>query len=134
MDLQHIVSAPVWGAGQLAFGTNGTGEASAYPGVLRGSCVMDGPFANMTLHFLGQATQEHCFSRGFATGDLLHNLTLWLRPRIIEKLLLMPRYEDFNNYLEHYTHLAIPGIIQGDLVTFTSPNGKFMEKVLLLRA
>ena len=94
--------------------------------------VTDGPFANMTVHYLGLKEQEHCFSRGFASEDLLHNLTSWLRPQIIEKLLLMPRYEDFNSYLEHYVHLAIPGIIQGDLVTFTSPNGTLYQPILAL--
>ncbi|KAF2855807.1 Di-copper centre-containing protein [Plenodomus tracheiphilus IPT5] len=121
-DLRHIYNAPIWGSDDISFGTNGTGDTSPVPGELRGSCVTDGPFANMTLHYLGLKEQEHCFSRGFASEDLLHNLTSWLRPQIIEKLLLMPRYEDFNGYLEHHTHLAIPGIIQGDLVTFTSPN------------
>jgi hypothetical protein len=37
-------------------------------------------------------------------------------------LFFMPQYEDFNSQLENYTHLAILGVIQGDLVTFTSPN------------
>lgn len=124
-DLQQIYHAPIWGPDDISFGTNGTGDSSPVPGEIRGSCVTDGPFANMTLHYLGLKEQEHCFSRGFASENLLHNLTSWLRPQIIEKLLLMPRYEEFNSYLEHYTHLAIPGIIQGDLVTFTSPNGKF---------
>lgn len=128
-DLQHIYNAPIWGSDDISFGTNGTGDTSPVPGELRGSCVTDGPFANMTLHYLGLKEQEHCFSRGFASEDLLHNLTSWLRPQIIEKLLLMPRYEDFNSYLEHYTHLAIPGIIQGDLVTFTSPNGTLYEHI-----
>ncbi|KAH7082308.1 hypothetical protein FB567DRAFT_530999 [Paraphoma chrysanthemicola] len=121
-DLQNIYAAPIWGSDDISFGRNGTGDVSPVPGQIRGSCVTDGPFANMTLHYLGLKEQEHCFSRGFASENLLHNLTSWLRPQIIEKLLLMPRYEEFNAFLEHYTHLAIPGIIQGDLVTFTSPN------------
>jgi hypothetical protein len=39
---------------------------------------------------------------------------------------------DFNSYLEHYTYLAVPGIILGDLVTFTSPNGTLYQHTLAL--
>lgn len=45
----------------------------------------------------------------------------------------MSQYEDFKRYLEHYTHLAIPGIIQGDMVTFTSPNGMLYRHIIALR-
>ncbi|KAF2121024.1 hypothetical protein BDV96DRAFT_641662 [Lophiotrema nucula] len=122
LDWQHILKAPVWGAGSLAFGTNGTGDTFIDAGVLQRNCVVDGAFANTTLHYLDNKQLQHCLSRGFNTGSLLHNLTMWLRPKNIETLLLTPRYEQFNEHMERYIHLAIPAIVQGDFVTRTSPN------------
>jgi tyrosinase len=123
LDWKNILEAPVWGSDDLSFGTNGTGEASKDHNLLRGSCLMNGPFANTTLHYVANIEYEHCLSRGFASGKLLRNLSSWLRPRFVEKLLVEPQFELFNERMERFTHLAIPGIVQGDLVTLTSPNG-----------
>jgi tyrosinase len=123
LDWQHLLKAPVWGSDDLAFGTNGTGEASADRELLRGSCLTDGPFANTTLHYLMNIEQEHCLSRGFASGEQLRNLSSWLRPKFVEQLLLEPQFEQFNERIERFSHLAIPAIVQGDFVTLTSPNG-----------
>ncbi|KAL9621526.1 MAG: hypothetical protein Q9160_004056 [Pyrenula sp. 1 TL-2023] len=122
LDWNDMLSAPVWGDNDFSFGTNGSAEAGIGRGVMHGSCVLDGPFANMTVHYFNRTMEEHCLSRGFSKEELRHKFQDWLRPAAIETLLLEPNYEDFNTKVEDTPHMAIPGIVQGDLAGFTAPN------------
>lgn len=68
LNWQNILNAPVWGPGDLAFGTDGKIEAG--PGVLNGNCVADGPFAGLSVRYSNR-TVRHCLSRGFVSSPEL---------------------------------------------------------------
>lgn len=91
-----MTASPVWSS----FGGNGVPEASSHA-ILKGYCVVDGPFANLTLSCLDAVYHPHFLYRGFASGDLLHNLSTSLGPENIEELLSLEHYERFNLGVEH---------------------------------
>lgn len=49
---------------------------------------------------------------------------MMLKPEVLEALMAMDSYEDFNLGLEHGPHLAIPQSIRGDFSLLTAPSGK----------
>jgi tyrosinase len=111
LDWQDLRKAPVWGSGNLSFGTDGT-------------CVSDGPFAGMHLQYLNDLHTPHCLSRNFAESERLQSFGDQLRPEVVEKLLREPEYDMFSFVFEETTHLATPNIIGGDILGNTAPNGK----------
>ena len=131
LDWQDLRKAPIWGVGDLAFGTNGKFSPDTGDGVLAGDCVVDGAFAGMTVLYLNDTRVRHCLSRNFADPPELHSFGDQLQPKAIEALLSEPEFDVFSFMFEQATHLAVPNVILGDFITFTAPNGRFIPRSLI---
>jgi tyrosinase len=117
-----VTKAPVWND-EHGFGTTGDAQQSKHA-ILKGYCLVDGPFKDFTIPYLDDKYYPHCLSRGFLEGEELKNQSKMLRPDMIEDLLSLHEYESFNLGLEHGPHLAIPHSIRGDFSLLTAPSGK----------
>lgn len=118
MDWQDITQSCIWDS-EEGFGGDGTGAK----GVGKGHCVVNGPFANMTLFYYDTTEREHCFARGFLQGEEKERITSKLRPELLQETIDQEDYMSFNNKLELGAHAAIPAFIRGDSYSFTAPNG-----------
>ncbi|KAM0144229.1 hypothetical protein ACHAO1_000512 [Botrytis cinerea] len=128
LDWSDIEISPIWDS-EDGFGGDGTGDLS----VGEGRCVIDGPFANMTLFYYEDIEQEHCLSRGFRHGSEKDQfVTSRLHPSSLQKAFNFPDYRGFNLALEDGAHRAIPAFLQGEFGSFTSPNGSCTQESLNL--
>lgn len=108
-------------------GFGGDGEVGGDIAVGRtGRCLVDGPFAGISVDYYDVEYQPHCLSRGFRDldGNLGHMDGNDISPESIEEVLSMNKYEDFVASMESRVHDAIPFGIGGDFETFTAPYGK----------
>jgi hypothetical protein len=122
LDWQDVTQAPIWDD-KHGFGTTGVADQPERP-ILKGYCVMDGPFKDFVIPYLDDEVYPHCLSRGFAQGEELKNQSKMVSPDVIENLLSLNSYDAFNLGLEHGPHLAIPRAIRGDFSLLTAPSGK----------
>ena len=107
LDWQDILNAPVWGSGDLAFGTDGKIEAGV--DVLNGNCVADGPFAGLSVRYSNRTEVRHCLSRGFISSQELDIFASRIKPQAIEHLILAtaaPNGEPFFNLISLATMLV----------------------------
>lgn len=121
LDWQDVTKAPVWNS-EIGFGGNGDPQAGG--SLLKGHCVVDGPFAMLQVSYVKSDRRPHCLSRGFAALERLHELGELIRPDAIENLLREESYNAFNLGLEYTAHNAIPRSIQGDFLVLTAPYGE----------
>lgn len=127
LDWADVTKAPIWDSTD---GFGGDGDPSKGSELLKGHCVVDGPFAMLEVLYLDRQDSRHCLSRGFASGDLLAQQSEKIRPESIEKILLKRDYADFNLGLEMAGHNAIPRSIRGDFSMFTAPYGLYVSMSL----
>lgn len=123
IDADDLARSPLWDADN-GFGANGVEER---PGVVRGNCVVDGPFASTDRYWIDfdngtLVNRPHCLSRGFASGEARSYLQRVLKPTFVESLLDAPTYDSFFATFENTTHNAIPSFIGGDFAMPTAPN------------
>ena len=107
-----------------ALGFGGNGNASFGDSIVKGHCVVDGPFAMLEVPYLDETLDPHCLSRGFQSGASLVNLSQKIRPQALESLFRLSDYENFNLGLEDGAHIAVPRSIRGDFSLFTAPSGE----------
>ncbi|KAI9711766.1 MAG: hypothetical protein M1820_001911 [Bogoriella megaspora] len=119
LDWNDIRKSPVWSTDDTGFGTDGNPEVGEE--MLKGHCVVDGPFANLTVLYLDEKDRPHCLSRGFNSGEDLMRYGSMLRPSEVEGLLDDPEYKSFNLRLEDSAHIAVPRSIRGDFSMLTAP-------------
>lgn len=124
LDWQNFTESPIWHS-KTGFGGNGNSSGAITVG--HGSCLIDGPFANVTALFYGMDDENvHCLSRGFRSGEDLSRLCSDdIRPDVIETIIRFQDYESFNLGLEHRAHRAIPNCVQGDWLSFSVPFGMY---------
>lgn len=122
LDWEDITKAPIWNS-EHGFGTTGYAEPSSHA-IVGGYCVRDGPFKEFVIPYLDEKPYPHCLSRGFLVGDDLKNKSTMISPEIVEGLLSLDNYNEFNLGLENGPHLAIPRSIRGDFSLLTAPSGK----------
>ena len=125
LDWQDVLNAPVWGSGDLAFGTDG--KPGNGPALYHGYCVQDGAFAGLTLRYSNRSETTHCLSRGFVAPPDLNEYTSRIRPQAVENLLLEPNQVKFDRVLEERVHFGIPRIVRGDFSASAAPNGEFLH-------
>lgn len=105
-------------------GFGGDGDVGANITLGRsGRCVVDGPFANLTVKYYDIDYKPHCLSRGFrsSAGKLGHIDGHSVSQASILEVLSKATYEEFVKVLEDRVHNAIPMGIGGDFETFTAP-------------
>ncbi|KAI9683473.1 MAG: hypothetical protein M1822_006013 [Bathelium mastoideum] len=119
LDWNDIRKSPVWSNDDTGFGTDG--DPAVGEEILKGHCVVDGPFANLSVLYLDEKDRPHCLSRGFNSGKDLMKYGSMLQPSELEKLLEDPNYRSFNLRLENSAHIAIPRSIRGDFSMLTAP-------------
>jgi tyrosinase len=118
-----VTKAPIWDSDH-GFGTTGDPHQTKHA-ILKGYCLVDGPFKDFTIPYLDDKYYPHCLSRGFLEGEELKNQSKMLSPDMIEELLSLEEYDSFNLGLEHGPHLAIPHSIRGDFSLLTAPSGNY---------
>jgi tyrosinase len=122
LDWHDVTKAPVWDA-KSGFGSDGDPSISQ-GAIVGGFCVHDGPFRSFEVPYLDEKYYPHCLSRGFLSGDKLHDQAEDLSPRKMEEVLSLDDYNAFNLGLENGPHLAIPRSIRGDFSLLTAPSGE----------
>lgn len=117
-----IAASSIWDA-ESGFGGNGdpTGQVT----VGNGTCVEDGPFANLRPIRYNNTYVAHCLSRGFADKPTLDRLLgKRFNPRSIGHIMRVDDYKDFNWEVEFHLHNAMHPAIGGDFRAMTAANGE----------
>jgi tyrosinase len=123
LDTDNVPGSSIWDA-KSGFGGDGTRRGvNETEG---DTCVQNGPFKDMTLHYLHLDEREHCLRRqfnagGFVPGDMLASV---YTPEAVSKIHQLPDYNNFRISLEGGPHGAVHSAIGGDMSPSTSPNGK----------
>jgi tyrosinase len=132
LDSKDLFASPIL---DHIHGFGGNGKINSPETLEDGHCVTEGPFADTTRAWKGDAKyghgvtyEPHCLSRDFATStrsaediEWLHSL---ITPAYLNGNLTRPIYELFFESFENGAHNAIPQLLRGDWLTFTAPNGK----------
>ncbi|KAF7919615.1 hypothetical protein EAE99_008467 [Botrytis elliptica] len=118
LDWENIAHSPVWD-NELGFGGNGNPNSEGIDSRGIGQCVVNGPFALLSVPFISSKHSRHCLSRSFNTTDSSESLKL--QPYMLDQLMDTDDYEEFNLGLEDAAHASIPHMIRGDFSMFTAP-------------
>ncbi|KAF5871960.1 putative gmc oxidoreductase protein [Botrytis fragariae] len=118
LDWENITNSPVWD-NELGFGGNGDPNSEVIDSRGIGQCVVDGPFALLSVPYIGSKHSRHCLSRSFNTTDSSESLKI--KPYVLNQLMDTDDYEKFNLGLENTAHNSIPHMIRGDFSMFTAP-------------
>ncbi|KJX99738.1 tyrosinase tyrosinase: common central domain protein [Zymoseptoria brevis] len=119
-DWMDIAASSIWDA-ESGFGGNGdpTGQVT----VGNGTCVEDGPFANLRPIRYNNTYVAHCLSRGFADKPTLDRLLgKRFNPRSIGRIMRVDDYKDFNWEAEFHLHNGMHPAIGGDFLAMTAAN------------
>ncbi|KAH8804897.1 hypothetical protein F5884DRAFT_859514 [Xylogone sp. PMI_703] len=119
LDWESLFSSPVFSS---THGFGGNGNTSLSPILNFGTCVTEGPFADLTLSFAGQETQSHCLTRSFQDEGLRGYSGEGVSPAAIEEVLSKEDYASFFSAIEEGPHDTIPNMIRGDFWYLTAPN------------
>ena len=120
LDWEDVTKASVWDW----FG--GNGNSSLGKPMTDGYCVDTGPFANLEMLYYNESRYPHCLARAFESSHIVAKLGRNLRPKAIDRLMDIPKYDAFNKALEDNMHDTLPRIVRGDWSLFTGPNGKML--------
>ena len=124
LDWEKPSESIVWDT-ELGFGGNGD-SADENQRLGGGTCVRNGPFANLNLTWLDQSYYPHCLLRGFRSDLGPGKFTGHpFRPDAIKELMEQDNYVSFLTFLETQPHNAIPHGVRGDFAAATAPNGEY---------
>ncbi|TGO50400.1 hypothetical protein BCON_0184g00050 [Botryotinia convoluta] len=118
LDWENITNSPIWD-NELGFGGNGNPNTEGIDSRGIGQCVVDGPFALLSVPYISSKYSRHCLSRSFNTTDSSESLKL--QPHMLDELMNTDDYEDFNLGLENTAHVSIPYMVRGDFSMFNAP-------------
>ncbi|KAF7943755.1 uncharacterized protein EAE97_005825 [Botrytis byssoidea] len=118
LEWENITNSPVWD-NELGFGGNGNPSSEVIDSRGIGQCVVDGPFALLSVPYIGSKHSRHCLSRSFNITDSSESLKI--KPYMLDQLMDTDDYEKFNLGLENTAHNSIPHMIRGDFSMFTAP-------------
>jgi len=131
LDWESPSAAPIW---DNEYGFGGDGAKDQISTVGFGTCVLEGPFANLSLAHYKHETQPHCLSRGFGRQinktDELYGRQF--HPKVLDGLLQRESFFNFSLSLEMGPHVAIPNWINGDFISFEAPNGNHVTICAIL--
>ncbi|KAK3995262.1 putative tyrosinase [Cladorrhinum sp. PSN332] len=107
LDFPNITASPVF-TGDLSFGGNGVGPVIPSGTSGDGNCVIDGFFANMSVHFAQGAAPavatDRCLLRYFRPDWAAY----WFNPGKLAIVMAQPTYETFAPTLEGDMVLPLP--------------------------
>jgi tyrosinase len=102
--------------------------------------VIDGPFARLTPQYFRSDIRPHCLTRAFSNGKVSgdeavfgHLVGKKYGPKAMRYLSQAHDYNEFREFMEDVPHLAIPMGINGDMRSFSSPNGAYCCPNVVLR-
>lgn len=126
VDWQNLTGSSIWND-EDGFGGPGIEKANV---LSDGQCV-SGPFQNVTLLNFNYTIRPHCLSRQFHHFESRENETLWgrlVRPEAMGQLDRSEDYGSLRYMLEMQMHNVIHNGVEGDLVTWSSANGKLLKQ------
>ena len=124
LDSDNVPGSPIWDA-KSGFG--GDGRRRGRNETNGDTCIRDGPFKDLQLHYLQLDQEEHCLRRQWNSGtpEVGDMLASAYTPEALNTIQQLSDYDSYRNRLEGGPHGALHSAIGGDMSPSTSPNGKF---------
>ncbi|KAK4610025.1 Tyrosinase ustQ [Fulvia fulva] len=120
LDWIDLANSSIWDP-DSGFGSNGIRGGRASVG--NGTCVEDGPFADLRPIMYNHTYITHCLSRGFTNNGTSGGIAgHWYNPEAIGRIMRHESYKDFVRELESRLHNTVHPRMGGDFLALTAAN------------